>query len=72
MKFIEERTLPSQKKRNVLGTTGEVERLLTILWHMLLRVPTYPALCVCDEDPTGTKLLPTGIPENFYNPTSPA
>jgi hypothetical protein len=35
MHFIEERTLPSQKKRNVLGTKGEVERLLTVLWHDL-------------------------------------
>jgi hypothetical protein len=35
MKFIEEHTLPSQKERNVLGTEGEVERLLTVLWHDL-------------------------------------
>ena len=35
MKFIEECTLPSQKKRNVLGTAGEMERLLTVLWHDL-------------------------------------
>ena len=35
MHFIEERTLPSQKKRNVLGTKGEVERLLTVWWHDL-------------------------------------
>ncbi len=31
MVFIEEHTLPSEKKRNVLGTEGEVERLLTVL-----------------------------------------
>ncbi len=35
MVFIEEHTLPSEKKRNVLGTEGEVERLLTVLWHDL-------------------------------------
>ena len=23
------------------------------------------ALCVCDKDPTGKKLLPTGIPEQY-------
>jgi hypothetical protein len=47
MHFIEERTLPSQKKRNVLGKKrnvllyvffllkGEAERLLTVWWHDL-------------------------------------
>ena len=29
------------------------------------------ALCVCDEDPTGTKLLPTGIPEEYSEKGSP-
>ena len=29
------------------------------------------ALCVCDQDPTGTKLLPTGIPEKFSVHGSP-
>ena len=24
------------------------------------------ALCVCGKDPTGTKLLPTGIPEKYF------
>jgi hypothetical protein len=29
------------------------------------------ALCVCDEDPTGTKLLPTGIPAEYSERGSP-
>ncbi len=37
MKFIKEKPLPSQEKRNVLGTEGEVERLLTVLWHDLTK-----------------------------------
>jgi hypothetical protein len=35
MKFIQERPLPSQQKREVMGKEGEVERLLTVLWHVL-------------------------------------
>jgi hypothetical protein len=29
------------------------------------------AMCVCDEDPTGTKLLPTGIPKIYSEKGSP-
>ena len=29
------------------------------------------ALCVCDKDPTGKKLLPTGIPEQYSEKGSP-
>jgi len=29
------------------------------------------ALCVCEEDPTGTKLIPTGIPEEYSRKGSP-
>jgi hypothetical protein len=29
------------------------------------------ALCVCEEDPTGKKLLPTGIPEKYSSQGSP-
>ena len=29
------------------------------------------ALCICDDDPTGTKLLPTGIPEKYSERGSP-
>ena len=29
------------------------------------------ALCVCDQDPTGEKLLPTGIPEKYSRWGSP-
>ena len=25
----------------------------------------WQTLCVCDKDPTGTKLMPTGIPEQY-------
>ncbi len=28
-------------------------------------------LCVCDDDPTGTRLLPTGIPEKYSDRGSP-
>jgi hypothetical protein len=36
MKFIQENPLPSQQKRKVMGKEGEVERLLTVLWHDLI------------------------------------
>ena len=29
------------------------------------------ALCVCDRDPTGKKLLPTGIPAEYSQKGSP-
>ena len=29
------------------------------------------ALCLCGEDPAGTKLLPTGIPEEYFQKDSP-
>jgi len=35
MKFIQLTTSPSQNKRDVLGTAGERERLLTVLYYDL-------------------------------------
>jgi hypothetical protein len=35
MKFIEQTTLTSKQKRKVLVTSGEVERLLRVLFHDL-------------------------------------
>jgi len=33
LKFIQETTLPSQKRRKLSGDEAEVERLLTVLYH---------------------------------------
>ena len=37
MKFVGNTILPSQLKRNVLGTATELEILLTVLYHELVQ-----------------------------------
>jgi hypothetical protein len=39
---------------------------------MTHRVPyALEIICICDDDPTGTRLLPTGIPEKYSERGSP-
>jgi len=73
-KWLEIRTLHLLPKKFAPGCTITLDALGNCTVDQVFHIgglKDLQALCVCDQDPTGEKLLPTGIPEKYSRWGSP-